>query len=56
MPRLNELSKLTQWKSLLGDGDISDNKEIERTLIKSYGKVSIPEIMQQKLVEIPGKM
>ncbi|KAJ7337123.1 hypothetical protein OS493_009975 [Desmophyllum pertusum] len=53
MPRLNELSNLTQWKSLLWDGDISDNKEIERTLTKSYGKVSIPEIMQQKLVEIP---
>ena len=62
-PRLQELCRLSQVRTLLhgkngepqGDGDIPGFTEIERTLLENHDHVFIPEDMEKKLVEIPGK-
>lgn len=63
--RLRELWWIAQLRSLLGnaqsfqesheDGSNLNFNEINKTLLRSHEKVFVPDEMEKKLAEIPGK-
>ena len=63
--RLRELWRLAQLRKLFGqesscqesqgDGSTSNYNQIEKAMLKSHDNVFVPDDMEKKLAEIPGK-